>query len=294
MDRRRAVGTVARDSPPPRLSKARILTYGYDAYVLRGSVASSNRLLDHATNLLNDLTTDRAICSASSRPLVLVAHSMGGLVCKEAILLSRHNPEPHLRAIFEATKGIVFMGTPHKGSWMADWAAIPTAAVGLVKSVNKSLLDVLKTDDQFLESIQVRFLAMTREQRECGRPFEVTCFFEELPLPIGRTVVYKESATLDGYNSITIHADHRNMVRFATADDNGFRRLLGELIRWESQVRPYARRTEEPSRVPPLPTELVQVGLPLDHHGPSAQNRRTFSTGSGQTSIGQYQINGMK
>jgi len=39
---------------PPKLSKARILTYGYDAYIVRKSVASSNRLIDHATNLLND------------------------------------------------------------------------------------------------------------------------------------------------------------------------------------------------------------------------------------------------
>src|SRR5579871_5277770 len=39
---------------PPKLRKARILTYGYDAYIVRKSVASSNRLIDHAMNLLND------------------------------------------------------------------------------------------------------------------------------------------------------------------------------------------------------------------------------------------------
>jgi protein SERAC1 len=104
---------------PPKLSNARILTYGYDAYVLRNSVASSNRLIDHATDLLNDLTTDRAYCNASYRPLIFITHSLGGLVSKEAILLSRNNPEAHLRAIFDCTKGIIFMGTPHKGSCTA-------------------------------------------------------------------------------------------------------------------------------------------------------------------------------
>lgn len=101
---------------PPNLSKARILTYGYDAYIVRKSVTSSNRLIDHATNLLNDLTTDRACCNASSRPLIFIAHSLGGLVYKEAALLSRNNPDAHLRGIFDHTKGIIFMGTPHKGS----------------------------------------------------------------------------------------------------------------------------------------------------------------------------------
>ncbi|KAI0440536.1 hypothetical protein F4803DRAFT_466488 [Xylaria telfairii] len=43
---------------PGRLPKARPLTYGYDAYVVRNSVATSNTLNDHATNLLRDLTDD--------------------------------------------------------------------------------------------------------------------------------------------------------------------------------------------------------------------------------------------
>lgn len=40
---------------------------------------------------------------------------------------------------------------------MADWANIPASTLGLMESTNKSLLEILGTDDQFLESIQVRF-----------------------------------------------------------------------------------------------------------------------------------------
>src|SRR6202043_2580574 len=145
---------------------------------------------------------------------IFVAHSLGGLVCKEAILLSRNNPEAHLRSIFDCTKGIIFMGTPHKGSWMAEWAKIPASALGLVKSTNKSLLKILGTDDQLLESIQVRFSTMIRDLRESSRRLEVTCFFEELAFPLIGKVVSKDSATLAGYNPISIHANHRDMVRF--------------------------------------------------------------------------------
>ena len=70
------------------------------------------------------------------------------------MLLSRNNPEPHLQGIFDCAKGIAFMATPHRGSWMANWAQIPTSVLGLAKSTNKSLLRILETDDQFLESIQ--------------------------------------------------------------------------------------------------------------------------------------------
>ncbi len=119
---------------------------------------------------------------------------------------------------------------------MADWTKIPASALGFVKSTNTMLLDVLQRDNQLLESIQVDFLAMVRQLREEGRGLEVTCFFEELPLGGVGKVVSKESASFDGYVPRSIHANHRNMVKFATVEDNNFKRLLGELTRWTSEV----------------------------------------------------------
>lgn len=119
---------------------------------------------------------------------------------------------------------------------MADWAKIPASVLGLVKSTNVMLLDILERDNQLLESIQVDFLAMVRQLREEGRGLEITCFFEELPMLMTGQVVSKESATLEGYTPLSIHANHRNMVKFGSTEENGFRRLLGELNRWMSQV----------------------------------------------------------
>ncbi|KAL4878002.1 hypothetical protein BJY04DRAFT_120489 [Aspergillus karnatakaensis] len=219
---------------PAMFEGARILTYGYDAYIVRPSVASRNRLRDHANNLLTDLCNARH--DASSRPLIFINHSLGGLVCKQAILLSRIHSERHLRGIFESTKGIIFMGTPHKGSWIANWARIPASALSLVKSTNTSLLGILGTDNEFLEAIQIDFGGMIRNLRENGRSFEVTCFFEELPMLGDVLIVPKESATLENYNSISIHANHSEMVKFHSADDNGYERLLGELMRWRTEL----------------------------------------------------------
>ncbi|KAL8389270.1 hypothetical protein RB599_011058 [Gaeumannomyces hyphopodioides] len=241
---------------PLRL-KARILTYGYDAYVMRKSVASSNRLIDHATNLLHDLAADRAgTGDTERRPLIFVAHSLGGLVCKRAMLRSRNNPEPHLRQIFEYTKGIVFMGTPHRGAWMADWAKIPASALGVITSVNTHLLELLGTDNETLESLRADFAGMTREQQLGPRSFRVTCFFEELPLRGLGKVVSKDSATFEGHDPITIHANHRDMVRFTSAEENGFKRLLGELRRWVLEVEQEA--VAGASDRPNLSPELVQ------------------------------------
>jgi hypothetical protein len=265
---------------PARLDKARILTYGYDAYIVRSGVAGGNRLIDHATNLLHDLTTDRSNNNASSRPLIFVAHSLGGLVCKKAILLSRNNPDAHRRAVFDCTKGVIFMGTPHKGSWMADWANIPASALGLVKSTNKKLLELLETSNQLLESIQIEFWSMVRGLRESGRRFEVTCFFEELPLHGAGMVVSKESATLEGYTSITIHADHKRMTKFASAEENGFKRLLGELVRWASELEVGRPRTSP---------EGDRGASFVSWYDSGNQNINSITTGSGSANVGQNQ-----
>ncbi|KAM0418587.1 hypothetical protein ACHAPT_012486 [Fusarium lateritium] len=268
---------------PSKLPRARILTYGYDAYVVaKSGPASTNRLIDHAANLLIDLTADREACGASSRPLIFVVHSLGGLVCKAAILRSRNSPDRHLCNIFDHTKGIVFMGTPHRGAWMADWAKMPASALGLIKPTSVTLLDLLQRDNQLLESIQVDFWSMIRDLRESGRSLEIMCFYEELPLPVFGKIVSKESATLEGYNSSSIHANHRDMVKFGSVDDNGFKRLLGELMRWEMQVRPATTGQFWP------PTQSIAEGTRSELPGSSASDHVPGDFASGPQAFGDH------
>ncbi|KAG4256796.1 hypothetical protein FPRO03_03806 [Fusarium proliferatum] len=221
---------------PSRLSKARLLTYGYDAYVLKKSVSSTNRLVDHANNLLHDLAAERASSGIVNRPLIFVVHSFGGIVCKTALIVSRQNPESHLGQISNYTRGIVFLGTPHRGSWAADWAKIPAWALGQVKSTNRNILDVLQINNQYLEFIQTSFLSMLRDLDKKGRPLQISCFFEELPMPGIGTIVSKESASLEGYSVFSIHANHSDMAKFGSAEESGFKRLLGELVRWDAML----------------------------------------------------------
>jgi len=117
---------------------------------------------------------------------------------------------------------------------MAEWAKIPASALGLVKTTNVSLMDILKPENEMLRDIRERFAEMIQEG---SHPIEITCFCEALPLPWGGIVVSQDSAGLEGKELYTVHASHRDMVRFGSAEDNGFKRLLGELIRWESQIK---------------------------------------------------------
>ena len=81
----------------------------------------------------------------------------------------------------------------------------------------------------------------------------------------------KESATLEGYNCFSIHANHSDMVKFASAEENGHKRLLGVLDRWASEVgQLQASQTEKPPRTSPLRAEGERgAALFVNHYGSS-------------------------
>jgi hypothetical protein len=51
-------------------------------------------------------------------------------------------------------------------------------------------------------------------------------------------IVPEDSATLDGYPSDAIDANHRNMVRFSTQSDSGFVALTWQLNKWIREIIP--------------------------------------------------------
>lgn len=220
--------------------KVRIITYGYDAYVFQWGHASSNQLTDHGTNFLQKVTENREKNNATERPLIIIAHSLGGLVSKQAILRSRDSPESHLRNLYDKIHGIIFMGTPHTGSWMADWGKIPADVFGIFKSANTTLLRVLQTDDELLLSLNESFLhplRNIREDPERRKQLNVICFFEELGYPKVEHIVSKSSATFASDSPISIHANHSAMTKFSTPRDDGFESVCGNLRRWTNELR---------------------------------------------------------
>ncbi|KAK5630106.1 hypothetical protein RRF57_005821 [Xylaria bambusicola] len=220
---------------PDRLPKARLLTFGYDAYIIRNGATRAvgiNSLADHARGLLHDLTNARASPNESSRGIIFVAHSLGGLVCKSAILLSRNNPENYLQDIFDRTLGFIFLGTPHQGAWMAHLGNIAVHTLGVFASTNTKLLEILKPQNDALIEIERAFRSMVRELREGGRRLELMCFYEELKT-FADVVVTQHSATFSDYPILSIHANHSDMVKFDSAENNGFQRVFAVLRRWK-------------------------------------------------------------
>lgn len=60
------------------------MTYGYDADIAHfWSMASQNRIGEHASNLVNAIAQVRERTDTEGRPIVFVTHSLGGLVTED-------------------------------------------------------------------------------------------------------------------------------------------------------------------------------------------------------------------
>ncbi|KAF5572559.1 P-loop containing protein [Fusarium pseudoanthophilum] len=214
---------------PQQLGKVRILTYGYNGDVFSNSSGTAQSPTEGAANnLLIDLTMERIAGNASSRPLILVTHSLGGLICKEAVLLSRDNANSHLQGVYMSLKGIIFMGTPHKGTQMFGWE---------------------------------RFNDLIEDQRDRDRPIVTQSFIEEVPTNKLGLIVSKESATLPGNEPIPIDASHREMVRFNSVHDAGFQKIVNVLQLWISEIEDMRNN---PSQTDGSNSDNLQTGRSLN------------------------------
>jgi hypothetical protein len=185
------------DLLPKRIPHARILTFGYDAYVTRVAQVTQNKIRDHARDLVNKLASVGHFDEASSRPIIFVVHSLGRIVCKDALQVSTSSAEPHLQAIVALTHAILFAATPHEGSSIARWAKIPASAFGIIKT-NVNLLTILQTTSEVRDRIQDDFLSLIRKRQSHDPPLEITCLFETLDTFSFATVVPEKSAVLPG------------------------------------------------------------------------------------------------
>ena len=156
------------------MPRSRIFSYGYNSVV--AFTRSISDITDFANALLVALKAIRR--KIPRRPLIFICHSLGGIVCKQALIIA--NERQNLYGdILNATKGILFMGTPHRGADVAFWSGIlGTLANGLTlgQGVRTDLLGHLKTKSNILGAICTQFV-------ERGAGLQVVTFFERKKIP---------------------------------------------------------------------------------------------------------------
>ncbi|TQV98530.1 NACHT and WD domain-containing protein [Cordyceps javanica] len=100
-------------SVEPGFEHASIHSFGYDADIKTGSAFN---LHDFGRELLEEMRISPHLTDNEERPIIMLGHSMGGLVIKKTFILAQDIPswKHRIRSIF-------FLATPHRGS---NYAAI--------------------------------------------------------------------------------------------------------------------------------------------------------------------------
>ncbi|KAK4208887.1 hypothetical protein QBC37DRAFT_295684, partial [Rhypophila decipiens] len=158
--------------------------------------------------------------------IVLVGHSMGGLVIKKACILSKTNPD--FAPLGKRLRSFYFLGTPHRGSNLA--------------STLKNILRALGTEQRYVTGLEKQselIRALNDQFRIHYKGIEIHTFYETKPTRSLGLVVDQESATL-GYmeeRPQLLNASHRELVKFEDQRDSNYRSLRNRLANTITKIR---------------------------------------------------------
>ncbi|GFF85142.1 hypothetical protein IFM53868_04387 [Aspergillus udagawae] len=222
------------------VQNCRIFTYGYDSDVFNflGSVNRTN-LYQHATDLLVALTDQRRETSTS--PIIFVAHSLGGILVKDVLKQSQDSQyKPDLRSVYQYTHGIVFLGTPHRGS---DWASLAkNLAVFALGKANTRSLRSLEVDSAELQRLMDNFSVMLKADKVKVCSFVESLGMTGIPGFSGKVVKDFSSRIGDAAEiSQTLHADHRNMCKYSGPEDANYQKVLAVLKGFVREIETQTR-----------------------------------------------------
>ncbi|KAI5462346.1 hypothetical protein BGZ63DRAFT_383588 [Mariannaea sp. PMI_226] len=266
---------------------ANILVYGYNADVYskrNDQSASDNFIHQHAQTLITNLTLYRRSVGTFKNPIIWVAHSLGGILVKRALLYSNDVRAAHhdeYRSIYVSTFGLIFLGTPHSGSDAATWGLMLQAMSDAVVprklfETESVLLRTLKKENETLANINSHFLDIYQR-------FHIHMAHENHKTDVkGSKVIIVDansaSPPLPGVTYYGIEATHGGMCKFSSPNAPGYRNISTDIRQWvidapamiqvrweveEEESRARARR-EASERMTPYagPSPRVSQGPP--------------------------------
>ncbi|KAJ5518965.1 Tetratricopeptide-like helical [Penicillium expansum] len=222
-----------KDMLPKQAPNARIMRFGYNSKWFGSSNEQHTKTFvrDVSEGLLKRL---KILRKGSTRPLIFIAHSFGGLPVIHALCRSRDTSHMWGNS-FQFTAGLVFFGVPFRGRGgppIELW-------VKKIKENHKKdstfqiwseTMSASVPGSQYLEEIVSRYL----ETRVCENPIPVSCFWEAFPSPVGRLwgeqdpkelrhyLVSESSACLDPSKGVTrasLQRHHYNLQKFEGPKD---------------------------------------------------------------------------
>ncbi|KAI1159456.1 hypothetical protein F5B18DRAFT_677291 [Nemania serpens] len=212
---------------PRVVPHARIIAYNYESRW--HADAPRTRLELCGEDLVKSLHNFRT--DAPERPILFIAHSLGGLVVLYGLLYADSTEE--LKYLPAYTVGFVPLGTPFRGTNMQNLATKVAWLMAPVGS-HDGIIRELEQDGKHLAD-KVHTFGQLRNRLD----IPTTCFFELYDSDYGKKVgltgwararvVEEESACVPGWGRAQLYTDHFKLNKFAGPDDRSFRTVSEQL-----------------------------------------------------------------
>ncbi|KAL7918451.1 hypothetical protein ACQKWADRAFT_323791 [Trichoderma austrokoningii] len=212
-----------RDFLPQSIPNARILTYGYDTKIYGSQ--SEESILELAKALLESIKTTRQK-STTGRPLIFIAHSLGGLVVKEALVQASVGSEED-QTIYRSCYVLLLFGVPNRG---LNNLALKSMVKG---QPNESLVRDLGESSRFLSLLHVRFNACFAETKHTATWNSESGTWDRTGpqvMMVGHTSATNAHQNEKTYNRLSINSDHSEMVKFGNISNHDYPNIQSRLV----------------------------------------------------------------
>ncbi|KAK4151819.1 hypothetical protein C8A00DRAFT_35538 [Chaetomidium leptoderma] len=211
------------------LQNARIHSFGYNSD-WGDSKETSLDLHDFGRSLLGEMSTSPALRKGKQTPIILIGHSMGGLVMKKAYLLARQ--DERARELAERIKCMFFLGTPHRGSDSAK----------LLNSLLRA--STILSPKQYVADIARSSGAVTvinDEFRFFADDLHIWSFYETIKTRVGisSSMIVERSSAVIGHKTEVVNplnADHRNICKFDSPSHPNYIFVRNSLVKAAEDV----------------------------------------------------------
>ena len=140
---------------------------------------------EHAKELYRAVTRVRSECRR--RLIIFVAHSLGGILVKGAILESlRCWNSQSMRDLGQPCQAIIFFGTPHLRANAAEYGDMVAGIVGALGwRVYRNVLRGLKPDGEVVASINMDFYDLLNRSTPTEQKIQILSFQESIGVAFG-------------------------------------------------------------------------------------------------------------
>ncbi|KAL2641875.1 hypothetical protein R1flu_009462 [Riccia fluitans] len=203
---------------PMDFPRARILSISYDSSARRSKVDGRVNLSQLGEVLLQDVVVSAAV--GENCPVILVGHSLGGIVIKQLCLEAEKHLRAHLihrnkyvKKFMKNIKGIFYFSVPHGGSQLANLAKNYIPSPG-------PMLDYLTVLSTHTEETNEDFVKLRSSYK-----WRAMAVSESLITRIGpfrAVVVTQESASRDVDAFVLVEEDHISICKPKSPEDASY------------------------------------------------------------------------